>query len=109
MSGGSYNYLCGAMDLEDLLTKRGYLEQMADRLSGLSEIDFPGASAAARMTQELVLLIRLWDSHAAAHAKLLSDVWKSVEWWDSNDYGPDQVREGLQKLLRSGPNADAAG
>jgi hypothetical protein len=100
MSGGSYNYLCGALDLEDLLSKRHHLEEMADRLEGLSEIEFPGAGAAGRMTRELLLKIRLWESHAAISAALLSDVWKSVEWWDSSDWGPDAVRDGLEKLLQ---------
>lgn len=99
MSGGSYNYLTSAMDLEDLLHKRSDLEAMADRLGGLSEVEFPGSAAAARMTRELLLKINLWESHASASVSLLSDVWKSVEWWDSCDWGPDQVRKSLSNLL----------
>lgn len=99
MSGGSYNYLTSALDLEDLLTKRYHLEAMADRLEGLSETEFPGASAAGRMTRELLLKIRLWESHASITASMLSDVWKSVEWWDSCDWGPEAVRNSLTKLL----------
>lgn len=101
MSGGSYNYLAYALDLEDLLGKTEELEQMADRLEGLSEIEFPGAGAAGRMTRELLIKIKLWESHASISAALLSGVWKDVEWWDSSDYGPDQVREGLTKLLKN--------
>jgi hypothetical protein len=99
MSGGSYNYLCGALDLEDLLNKIGDLEAMADRLESLPEKDFPGAGAAGKMTRELLVKINLWNSHANVTAALLSDVWKSVEWWDSCDWGPDAVRDGLEKLL----------
>lgn len=102
MSGGSYNYLCGALDLEDLLSKHHHLEEMADRLEGLSEIEFPGAHAAGRMTRELLVKINLWESHAAVIAALLSDVWKSIEWWDSCDWGPNEVRDGLEKLLTPG-------
>lgn len=98
MSGGSYNYLCGSLDLEDLLNKRADLEQMADRLEGLSEIEFPGARTAGRMTRALLLKIKVWESHASISAALLSDAWKSVEWWDSCDYGPDQVRASLAKF-----------
>lgn len=101
MSGGSYNYLAYTADLEELLTKKDELERMADRLEGLSEIEFPGAGAAGRMTRELLLKIKLWESHASISASLLSDVWKSVEWWDSCDWGPDQVRDGLEKLFKS--------
>jgi hypothetical protein len=103
MSGGSYNYLSSALDLEDLLTKFEDLERMADRLAGLSEVEFPGAHAAAQMTRELLVLMNLWTSHAIIMAKLLRGVWHDVEWWDSNDYGPDQVRDVLQKLLATAP------
>lgn len=99
MSGGSYNYLCSALDLEDLLHKQSDLEAMADRLEGLSEIEFPGSQAAANSTRELLLKIKLWESHANVSVSLLSDVWKSVEWWDSCDWGPDQVRKSLSDLL----------
>lgn len=102
MSGGSYNYLTAALDLEDLLSKRRDLEAMANRLETLSEIEFPGAHAAGRMTRELLVKIELWESHASVTAALLSGVWHDVEWWDSCDYGPDQVREGLDKLLKNG-------
>lgn len=100
MSGGSYNYLAHVHDLEDLLGKADELERMADRLEGLSEVEFPGAGAAGRMTRELLIRIRLWESHASITAGLLSDVWKSVEWWDSCDWGPDAVRDGLSKLTK---------
>lgn len=99
MSGGSYNYLAYSQDLEDLMSKQDDLERMADRLEGLSEIEFPGAGAAGRATRALLLKIRLWESHAAISAGMLNDVWKSVEWWDSCDSGPKQVKEELEKLL----------
>jgi hypothetical protein len=99
MSGGSYNYLCGVLDLEDLLSKRRDLESMANRLETLSEKEFPGAGAAGKLTRELLIKIELWESHATITAGLLSDVWKSVEWWDSCDWGPDQVRAELNQLL----------
>lgn len=99
MSGGSYNYLKDAMDLEDLLLKKNELEEMADRLEGMSEKEFPGSSAAGRLTRELLVKLGLWESHANITIQILSGVWKDVEWWDSGDYGPDQVREGLSKLL----------
>lgn len=103
MSGGSYNYLCGALDLEDLLSKRRDLEEMANRLETLSEVEFPGCTAAGKLTRELLIKIELWESHATITAGLLSDVWKSVEWWDSNDWGPEQVRKELDDLLKA-PN-----
>lgn len=99
MSGGSYNYLSSALDLEDLLSHMEELEQMANRLESLSEVEFPGAHAAGVMTRELLIKMNLWITHSIITARLLRGVWHDVEWWDSGDYGPDQVREGLNKLL----------
>ncbi len=104
MSGGSYNYLMSAIDLEDLLSKRYHLKSMAERLEGLSEEEFPGVTAAARATRELLILVNMWDTHAGTAVKVLSDVWRSVEWWDSCDSGPKNVREELDKLLKRKPN-----
>lgn len=103
MSGGSYNYVYGVVDLEDLLNKRRDLYDMAERLEGLSEVEFPGATAAAQMTRKLLIQLEIWDRHATTTIQLLSGVWHDVEWWDSNDYGPDQVRVGLEKLLSPTP------
>lgn len=99
MSGGSYNYLTGVMDLEDLLHKRIELREMAERLEGLDEQEFPGSTAAARATRQLETLLNMWETHAEANISLLKGVWHDIEWWDSNDYGPDQVKAGLLKLL----------
>jgi hypothetical protein len=103
MSGGSYNYLYGATSLDELLAKRHVLQEMADRLAGLDEAEFPGATAAARETAYLLNLLRVWDNHTEARTRLVSDVWHAVEWWDSSDYGPDQVREALAKLVDPTP------
>ncbi len=35
MSGGSYDYLYGASDLEELLGRRNSLREMAERLNGM--------------------------------------------------------------------------
>ena len=100
MSGGSYNYLYTAMDLEDLQARRHDLEDMATRLAGLGY-----AQDAARETEELLLLFRQWETRAAVRLKRLTDVWHAVEWWDSNDSGEDAVREALTKYR--GDHADA--
>lgn len=84
MSGGSYNYLCYQTD--DLTRHRSDLQQMAERLGGLDWAT--GAAAATRN------VIRLLDQAEAA-AEKLGDVWKAVEWWDSADWGEDQVREAV--------------
>lgn len=101
MSGGSYNYLYSANDLQDLITKFRELEDMANRLNGLDETEFPGSTAAAKATRDLIQKVNIWYSHAEASVNALSDVWHSVEWWDSCDSGPDQVRAELTKMLET--------
>lgn len=90
MSGGSYNYLCHTWDLDDLLKHEGDLEDMSARLAGLGY-----ATDAARETEELLLLLRVWKNRASARLGRLRDVWKAVEWWDSSDWGEDSVRKAL--------------
>lgn len=86
MSGGSYNYLCHKTD--DLSGRRGTVEEMAQRLEGL-----PYASEAAADTRRVLALL----ADAQAQAERLADVWHAVEWWDSSDYGEDDVRDAIAK------------
>ncbi|MDQ0791979.1 hypothetical protein [Streptomyces sp. B1I3] len=89
MSGGSYNYLyCHVSGLE---TQRGDIEAMRDRLAGLEADRIPGAARAARLTRYVLIHLDL----AEQKAQELTDVWHAIEWWDSNDYGEDDVREAL--------------
>ncbi|MFH9579122.1 hypothetical protein ACH4MO_14125 [Streptomyces globisporus] len=92
MSGGSYNYLYAAADLEDLQARRFDLEEMANRLAGLGY-----AQDAARETEELLVLFRQWETRAAVRMRRLTDVWHAVEWWDSNDSSETRVHEALAK------------
>ncbi|MGW5173124.1 hypothetical protein ACWERY_02000 [Streptomyces sp. NPDC004082] len=92
MSGGSYNYLYTAMDLEDLLTRRHSLEEMASRLAGLGY-----AEDAAKETEELRVLLNQWTIRAEVRLRRLADLWHAVEWWDSHDSGEDGVHEALAK------------
>lgn len=100
MSGGSYNYLCHAGDLDGLWAKRGSLDEMAERLAGLGY-----ARDAALETEELVTLLRQWDVRATARISRLAGVWKAIEWWDSCDYGEDDVRETLAQYREDHPVA----
>lgn len=99
MSGGSYNYLCWNRELEELAVRGEALQQMADRLVGLSEIDFPGATAAAALTAGVIADLRIWRLHLEATTDRLTDVWHAVEWWDSRDSGPDGVRRSLEEFV----------
>lgn len=99
MSGGSYNYLCHTWDLEDIINKRDDLKEMGERLSGLSELEFPGSQAAAQATLRLYNQLLIWDAHASAQIELLRDVWKAVEWVDSMDSADSAIVEALDKLV----------
>jgi hypothetical protein len=90
MSGGSYNYLCHAFDLDDLLEKRHSLREMADRLAGLGYAD-----DAAKETEELLVLLNQWGVRAEVRRNRLADLWKAVEWWDSCDWSESRVHEAL--------------
>lgn len=90
MSGGSYDHLCHAFDLDDLLGKRGSLREMADRLAGLGY-----AEDAAKETEELLVLLNQWSVRAEVRRNRLAEVWKAVEWWDSGDRSEGAVREAL--------------
>lgn len=104
MSGGSYNYLCHAFDLDDLLSRRGSLREMADRLAGLGY-----AEDAAKETEELLVLLNQWCVRAEVRRSRLAGVWKAVEWWDSCDWGEDQVREALARYRDdSGPSENGS-
>jgi hypothetical protein len=103
MSGGSYDYLCYATSLDELLAKRARLEEMFSRLSNLPEREFPGAAAAAALTKALLLHLQTWEVHAGVAIGQLAEVWKAVEWWDSCDYGPDQVAEALAEYVSAPP------
>lgn len=91
MSGGSYNYLCHALDLGDLLNKQSDLSEMTDRLSGLGY-----AEDAAEETYLLLTLLRQFETRSEVHVQRLRDLWKAVEWWDSGDSGEDRVKEALK-------------
>ncbi|MGN7137247.1 hypothetical protein [Streptomyces pseudogriseolus] len=90
MSGGAYNYLYEACDLEDLQSKQYALREMADRLAGLGY-----AQDAAAETEELLTLFNQWQVRAHVRLRRLEKVWKAVEWWDSADRTEDAVKAAL--------------
>jgi hypothetical protein len=85
MSGGSYDYLY--FHVAELGGHSGMLETMAERLEGL-----PYATEAAVATRRI--LESIGDEK-------LAEVWRAVEWWDSGDYGEDQVRQVIEEYRAS--------
>ena len=90
MSGGHYDYLCFAQDLEELLTKGRSLQEMYDRLDGLGY-----AEDAAAETEEVITILGHAQRRIARRLARLQPVWKAVEWWDSSDWSEDSVRQAL--------------
>jgi hypothetical protein len=100
MSGGSYNYLhthAGGLEAQ-----RGDIEEMRDRLDGLAHDGVPGAAEAVSQTRAI---LQHFDQ-AEELAQRLSEVWRSVEWWDSSDGGEDDVREALALMLAKAGGPD---
>lgn len=91
MSGGSYDYLCYA-DAANLFGRVYDLTRMAERLAGL-----PYAVDAATDTYDLLAILRTQEIRIEAAIRRLSPVWRAVEWWDSCDYGEDQVQKAIAK------------
>lgn len=100
MSGGSYDYASLTNDLDEAVRHRENLVRLGERLAELPEQEFPGAAAAGQQTLALIARLDLWDAHVRASASVLQPVWHAVEWWDSNDWGPDQVRQALTEALQ---------
>lgn len=90
MSGGSYDYLYGASDLEELLGRRNSLREMAERLNGMVD-----AEDVFGETEELILMIKAVERRVAVRLKRLAPVWKAVEWYDSSDWGVDQLKQAI--------------
>lgn len=91
MSGGSYDYLC-YKDPDQLMSCTDQLQSISDRLAGLGY-----APDAAAEVQELLLTIRQYDNRISSMMNRLTDVMRSVEWWDSGDCGEDAVKKSLEK------------
>jgi hypothetical protein len=93
MSGGSYNYLY-CKDSSDLLAGSSdeELQQMSDRLAELGY-----AKDAASETQYLLLTIRQCRNRIETSRKRLEQLWKAIEYWDSNDSSEQSFKEELNK------------
>jgi hypothetical protein len=90
MSGGSFNYLCRTWDLSDVLGKIGDLEAMSSALAALGY-----AQDAARETEELLVILRQWQVQTDVRLKRLTPMWKAMEWWQSCDWGEDDLKDAL--------------
>lgn len=64
---------------------------MRDRLIQLGHID------AAKETESLILMMDAYRVRMEVRIERLCDVWKAVEWMDSNDWSIGQVNEAIDE------------
>ena len=90
MSGGSFNYLCHK-DASDLLTGGlGDAQDMGDALASLGY-----AQDAAKETFALIAAVRAAQARLDAFLERLQPVWKAMEWWQSCDWGENDLKRAL--------------
>lgn len=85
MSGGSFNYLYMASDMEDLTHRDNDLAAMRDELIGLDAEDI------AAEIEELRLTLRQVNLRCEVVMRRNRDVLRAVEWWRSADKTRDDV------------------
>lgn len=91
MSGGSYDYLYCKQTYELFqLESISYLSEMADML--LKE----GYEDVSRDVVRLIEYIKSAWIRVDVLREQLSDVMRSVEWFDSGDFGRDTLREHIE-------------
>lgn len=97
MSGGSFNYLCHACGVDELLNKRSDLSDMADELAALGY-----AKDAALETTALRARLNQIEVEIEVAMERLRPVWKAMEWWRSCDSGEEQFKAALAKYRGGG-------
>ena len=86
MSGGSWNYMY-SKEVDDILNMGSDLEEMKNRL------EKEGALLVENDIKSLLSVIDVIQSHKDDADEILSRirmVMKSLEWWDSSDWGKEQ-------------------
>lgn len=101
MSGGSYDYLyCKETYrlFDPMYTS--YIEDMADRCLEL------GCEDVARDLQRLYQYIKSAQIRVDVLREQLKDVMRSVEWYDSGDFGKDNFMEHIERYRNGGAEDD---
>lgn len=94
MSGGSFGYLCYAIDGAGLDGRQEDLRSMASALR-----QYPGGEQAALDTEHVLSLLE--ETRRAADR--LMETWRSVEWHRSGDSGPEDVAAALAGYANAQP------
>lgn len=99
MSGGSYDYLYMADSLPDLFNKAPTLKNMADGMR--SDGEERGADLLEQLyekVQNAKRMFELWENDMLQRWNKLAPLMKAYEWFASNDWGFDSVKEEAEKL-----------
>lgn len=96
MSGGSFNYLCysGTHDIQ------GRVEELQQMTDALNDLGYPDA---ARETYATIAIMRQQQIRLQTHIDRLHDVWKAVEWVESNDWAPDAIPRAIAEYRGETP------
>ena len=94
MSGGSYDYLF-CTDAFEIHNKIDELNKMRDRLTELGYLD------AAKETESVILMLNSFEVRINARIERLNAIWKAVEWFDSSDWGIDDIENEINKYRES--------
>lgn len=102
MSGGSYNYFYAKAG-EEVSRMAGTIEDMAKQLErGPHEGYGERPPDEAQVLMQCATYLRAISWKLRCAARLLSaweEVFHDIEWWESNDSGPDEVVASFRKLL----------
>ncbi|NEW33866.1 hypothetical protein GV791_15025 [Nocardia cyriacigeorgica] len=90
MSGGSYDYLYRA-EPDDLMRRGSDLAAMRERLTEL------GLKDVAAEVRKVEAQIQAYRDAVTERMERIGDVLQAVEWFDSNDWSEDQVREAVDR------------
>jgi hypothetical protein len=93
MSGGSYDYLY-RRDADELLGPGDSLEQLERMAARLTEL---GYDAIGSRTRDVIRYVDHARERVTEDAGVLRDIWHAVEWYDSADYGFDQLTKVIEE------------
>lgn len=91
MSGGSYGYLCYKETAE--LFGCSCLENMEEMETALLRM---GYKDIAQDVRRLIEYIHSAENRIGVLHEQLADVFHAIEWYDSGDYGKDQMLKALE-------------
>lgn len=100
MSGGSYNYLCYAQTLEDLLDPQH--NRLGDLYGMTNSLRQRGLTDAVEEAELILQAVETARMRVNIRLQRLTGLFKAVEWNESGDSGPERVAEAYENYKRHG-------